>query len=261
MINLEHFDAICFDLDGTIYIDDTLLPGVKETIRNIRVQNKKVLFISNTSTQSREACKMRLKKVGIETSVDEIITTIYLAARYFEQNLPDATVYIVGGESLVEEFQNYSIQVTTNPFEASHVLVGLDKDFTYNKLNLAMQAVRNGAKLIVTNPDVVCPVMDGYIADTFVLAQAIETASEGKIELTIGKPSLYYSNSIVELLNVSNERCLIVGDRLETDILLGINSGMNTCLVLTGVTKREDIERTKIYPDYVIENLTQLLNS
>lgn len=261
MINLEHFDAICFDLDGTIYIDDTLLPGVKETIRNIRVQNKKVLFISNTSTQSREACKMRLKKVGIETSVDEIITTIYLAARYFKQNLPDATVYIVGGESLVEEFQNYSIQVTTNPFEASHVLVGLDKDFTYNKLNLAMQAVRNGAKLIVTNPDVVCPVMDGYIADTFVLAQAIETASEGKIELTIGKPSLYYSNSIVELLNVSNERCLIVGDRLETDILLGINSGMNTCLVLTGVTKREDIERTKIYPDYVIENLTQLLNS
>lgn len=259
MVHVNDYDAFCFDLDGTIYVEDTLLLGVKDLISSLRNHNKKVLFISNTSIHTREACKERLGKMGIETSVDEIITTNYLAARLFKQNIPNAKVYIVGEHSLIEQLMNVSIKLTTNPLEATHVLVGLDRDFTYNKLGHAMQAVRNGAKIIVTNPDVVCPVMDGYIADTFVLAQAIETASEKKIDMIIGKPSAYYSRAIIDLLRVPYEKCLIVGDRLETDIMLGLNSGMKTCLVLTGVTKRADIEDTRIYPDYVVENLSELL--
>ena len=141
LFNLENFDAFCFDLDGTIYLDNTLLPGVKETIDVLREQNKKVLFISNTSTQTREACKIRLNKIGIEVNVNEIITTTYLAARYFKDNLPKATVFMVGSESLVGEFQQFSIPITSNPLEASHVLVGLDPHFKLSqKLNLAMQS-------------------------------------------------------------------------------------------------------------------------
>ncbi|RKJ59771.1 HAD-IIA family hydrolase [Butyricicoccus sp. 1XD8-22] len=257
MVNTHNYDAFCFDLDGTIYVEDTLLPGVREVIHNLRAQHKKVLFISNTSINSRENCKDRLEKIGIQSSIDEIITTNYLAARYFKQYLSKAKVFIVGEQSLIEEFMNLSIRLTSNPLEATHVLVGLDRDFTYQKLNLAMQAVRNGAEIVVTNSDIVCPVLDGYIADTFVLAKAIEIASERKINTILGKPSSYYSNAIMDLLNIPSERCLIVGDRLETDIKLGLNSGMKTCLVLTGVTKRIDIEQTKIYPDYILENLSE----
>lgn len=259
MVHVNEYDAFCFDLDGTIYVEDTLLLGVKDVISSLRDYNKKVLFISNTSIHTRETCKERLGKMGIEASVDEIITTTYMAARFFKQDIPNANVYVVGEHSLIEQLMNVSIRLTTNPVEATHVLVGLDRDFTYKKLSHAMKAVRNGAKIIVTNPDIVCPVMDGYIADAFVLAQAIETASEKKIDTIIGKPSAYYSTAIMDLLNIPNEKCLIIGDRLETDISLGLNSGMKTCLVLTGVTKRADIAVTKIHPDYVVENLSEFM--
>nr|WP_232337177.1 HAD-IIA family hydrolase [Lysinibacillus timonensis] len=256
-MNVNQYDAFCFDLDGTIYVEDTLLPGVQEVIKKLRDLHKKVLFISNTSINSREVCRERLERFGIKSSLEEIITTNYLAARYFMKHFTNANVYIVGEQSLIEECNKFSIRITTDPLEATHVLVGLDRDFTYSKLNEAMRAVRNGAKLIVTNSDIVCPVLDGYIVDTFVLAQAIETAAEGKIDMVIGKPSTYYSSVIMDILNIPSENCLIVGDRLETDILLGLNSGMKTCLVLTGVTKKEEIENTNIYPNYVIEDLSK----
>ncbi|WP_100401680.1 HAD-IIA family hydrolase [Bacillus sp. FJAT-42315] len=260
MIHIDDFEAYCFDLDGTIYVGKQLLPGVKEMMDTLKKHNKKILFITNAPTHTREYCQQLLCSLGIATELEEVITASSLSAVYFLENAPDASIYIVGEQAITEEFSHHPLHVTEDPLQASHVLVGLDRTFTYDKLNLAMTAVRNGAKLIVTNPDPACPVPGGYIADTLAIAKAIEVAAGQSIDQVIGKPSAYYINKVQEKLNISKDKCLIIGDRLETDILMGKNNGISTCLVLTGASSRKDIERTKIEPDYVVETVADLFN-
>mgnify|MGYP001770196706 CR=1 FL=1 len=258
MLHVDDFDAYCFDLDGTIYIGSKLLPGVKDTIDRLRRYNKKILFTTNTSTQTREECREWLHHLGIQAELDEVMTASYLSAVYFLEQFPDSLVYVVGEKAISEEFNKFSLKITDNPMDATHVLVGLDRCFTYKKLNLAMKAVRNGAKLIATNPDPFCPVPGGYISDTLAIAKAIEAASGRPIYNVIGKPSSFYGNKVLKKLKIKSNRCLIIGDRLETDIMLGKTNDCRTCLVLTGASCKEDIEETKIYPDYIAENLQSL---
>lgn len=260
MIHIDDFEAYCFDLDGTIYVGQQLLPGVKDTISLLRKHHKKILFITNAPTHTREDCQQLLCSLGVSTELEEVITASSLSAVYFLENFPDASIYIIGEQAITEEFRHYPLKVTKDPLQATHVLVGLDRAFTYDKLNSAMTAVRNGAKLVVTNPDPACPVPGGYIADTLAIAKAIEVAAGQRIEQVIGKPSAYYIQKIEENLNISKNKCLIIGDRLETDILMGKSNGIRTCLVLTGVSSQKDIERTNIRPDLVIENLVGLFN-
>ncbi|MDQ0232158.1 HAD-IIA family hydrolase [Metabacillus malikii] len=261
MIHIDDFAAYCFDLDGTIYVGKQLLPGVKETIHQLRQQQKHVLFITNSPTQTRSECKQRLQELGILSDIEEILTAPYVAARYFLKCAPNATIYIVGERSVEAEFGHYQLRTTREPLHATHVLVGLDREFTYEKLNCAMNAVRNGAKLIVTNPDQACPVPGGFIADTLSIARAIEVAAEQTISDIIGKPSVHYGDLILEKLKIPKELCLIIGDRLETDILLGKTMQMATCLVLTGASSIKDIDQTGIRPDYVLDNLSLLFKN
>lgn len=153
MSHIDNFDAFCFDLDGTILLGNELLPGAREIIDFIRKENKKVQFITNSPTKTRMDCMYRLHTLGIASDVEEIFTTAYISALYFAKSFPESTVFIVGEEAINEEFERLSVKMTDDPLEANHVLVGLDRFFTYEKLNAAMNAVRNGAKLIITNPD------------------------------------------------------------------------------------------------------------
>ena len=258
MINIDDFDAYCFDLDGTIYVGDVLLLGAKETINLLRSHNKKVLFITNTPLLTREECKQRLDTLGIFVELEELLTAPFISALYFSEHFPESIVFVVGEKAIVEEFNRHLLKMTENPMEATHVLVGLDRSFTYEKLNLAMNAVRNGAKLIVTNPDPSCPVPGGYISDTLAIARAIEVASGQTIFNVLGKPSSFYGHKILEKLKIKSERCLIIGDRLDTDIMLGKINNFRTCLVLTGTTSEKEVDTMKIYPDYIIGNLHSL---
>jgi len=258
--HIDDFDAFCFDLDGTILLGNELLPGAKEMIDFIRKENKKVQFITNSPTKTRIDCMYRLHTLGIASDVGEIFTSAYMSALYFSKYFPMSTVFIVGEKAIKEEFERLFVKMTNNPLEATHVLVGLDRSFTYEKLNAAMISVRNGAKIIVTNPDPYCPVSEGYIADTFSIARAIEIASGQTVFDVIGKPSTFYGNQMLSQLNIEKERCLIIGDRLETDILLGKLNKFHSCLVLTGVASRGDVEELDIYPSFIEKNLETLLD-
>lgn len=261
MIYINDFEAYCFDLDGTIYVGNQLLPGVRETIDLLRKNEKKIMFITNAPTNTREDCKQLLCSLGVSVELEEIITASSLSAVYFLENFPDSLIYVVGEKAIAAEFSHFPLNITSNPLEATHVLVGLDRSFTYEKLNMAMNAVRNGAKLIVTNPDPACPVPGGYIADTLSIAKAIEVAAGKSIDLVIGKPSSYYINKLQEKLKIPSDQCLIIGDRLETDILMGKTNNIRTCLVLTGASSKKDIEKLGIFPDYIVENLQHLFHS
>ncbi len=258
-VNTALFDAFCFDLDGTVYVSDIVLPHVLDTMSKLRKANKRVLFISNSPTQSRASAAGKLRKFGIDVQEQEVLTAAYLAAKFMSENDRASTAFIVGEGALHEEFENFGLAQTTDPFESTHVVVGLDRHFTYQKLNDAMLALRNGAKLIVTNPDPACPVPGGLQADTMSIAKAIETAAETKIETMIGKPTAYFAHAMLELLNVPAKSSLIIGDRLETDILLGKTVGMPTCLVLTGAATIQHVEQSAYKPDYIISNLSELI--
>ncbi|MFD1708978.1 HAD-IIA family hydrolase [Siminovitchia sediminis] len=257
-MNIEDFEAYCFDLDGTIYLGDELLPGAKEILNTLRKKGKRILFITNSPTRTRAECQKKLEDFGIEVCREEILTGPYIAALYFAETFPDAVVYVVGEAAIHTEFEHMSIRMTDDPLKATHVMVGLDRSFTYAKLQRAMDAVRNGAKIIVTNPDPVCPVPGGLIPDTYAIARAIEVASGQSIYEVTGKPSVFYGNRILQTLHVEKEGCLIIGDRLETDILMGKFNEIQTCLVLTGIARPEDVDRKKIYPDFIVEDLHSL---
>ncbi|HBZ81557.1 MAG TPA: haloacid dehalogenase [Brevibacillus sp.] len=257
LLDTAFYDAYFFDLDGTIFIGDQLLPGVEEILATLRQKGKKIMFLTNTTVQTREGCRQRLEKLGLAVERHEIMTAAYVAGLYFKQlaDHEQACVLVVGEPALEQEMAEFHIPQTADAMSATHVLVGMDRAFTYEKLQRAADAVRNGAKLIVANPDSVCPVPGGAIPDTGALARAIETAGGASTWAMTGKPSRFYADQVFLQLDVLPERCLMVGDRLETDILLGINSGMKTALVLTGVTTSAELGHAKIQPDLVLPTM------
>ncbi|AJY77680.1 HAD-IIA family hydrolase [Paenibacillus beijingensis] len=256
---MTSFDAYCFDLDGTIFVGDTLLADVQQTISELRGRGKKILFLTNTSVQTRQDCQKRLARMKLFCSIEEILTALYVTGLYFKENVPHARLLLLGEAAMEEELRQFELQTTDDPLDATHVLVGMDRHFTYDKLKRGMTAIRGGAKLVAVNPDPVCPVPGGFIPDTWPIVKALEAAGGVRAHLVIGKPSVNMAKLALRRLGVSGGRCLMVGDRLDTDVLMGLNGGMQTALVLTGVAAKEDIVRMDITPHYVIDTLAELI--
>lgn len=259
MENVYAYDAYCFDLDGTIYIDQMRLPGVKSFLSSLRSRGKRLLFLTNTSVHTREDCYKRLLGLGVSCQLDEILTAGYVSGLYFVEHAPDAKVLVVGEEALKEELRAVGIDISEDPYRSTHVLVGMDRQFHYDKLHLAAKAVRHGAALLATNPDNCCPVQGDMIPDTGAILSSIEAASQQKAAVMIGKPSSYYAEKSLQLLDVDHSSCLMIGDRLETDILFGKLNGMKTALVLTGISTRENIGKADIVPDYIWPSLNECI--
>ncbi len=253
------FETYFFDLDGTIFLDDVLLPGVQETLCHLRSLNKKVRFLSNTTIRTRRECRDRLLKLGLAAHEEEIVTAGSMSAAYFGESLEVVRVLVAGEKALREELVSVGIATTEEPAEATHVLVGMDREFNYGKLHRAMKAVRSGAHLIAANPDPNCPVTGDLIPDTWSMVKAIEAASMGTVGEIIGKPSAYFAAKVLEWSGTSGDRCLMVGDRLDTDIVFGASHGMRTALVLTGVASLGDLEQFPVMPDYIWATMDEML--
>ena len=259
-MDIASYEAYCFDLDGTVFIGDQLLAGAGETIAELRRRGRRVLFLTNSSVHTPRDCQQRLKQMGLACREEEILTALYVSASYFAREVPEARLYLVGEAVMRRQMEDLGVAVTEDPEAATHILVGMDREFNYEKMSLGMKAARGGAKLVAVNPDPACPVPGGYIPDTWSIVKALETAAGTKAELIMGKPSLHYVQEAQRMLGCPPARCLMVGDRLETDILMGNSSGMHSALVLTGVSAREDIGQQRIVPHYILNSLADLLN-
>lgn len=256
---IEKISTFIFDIDGTILLEDKLLPYARETIQALKKINKKVFYLTNSTIRTQKEATTFLNEFSLPVEQHEVITAASLSAHYLHTYAEECRVMVIGGDSVENELRSTGINITNQPEETTHVLVGLDKQFTYKKLNIATKAVRLGAKLIGMNPDPFCPMKDGVIPDSGSLIKAIEVASNSKVAAIIGKPSIYSAELIMSEANVTSDQCLIVGDRIDTDILFGKNAGMKTALVLTGVTSEEEVNESAIKPDFIIPNLGPLL--
>jgi arabinose operon protein AraL len=249
--------GVILDLDGTVYRGDHLLPGARQAIQWLRDHAYPLIYISNKPLQSRADYAAKLTRLGIPTSPDDVIHSSLALVSYLEDALPDAIIFAIGEEPLLEELSgSFCLSEDVNKIDV--VVASFDRTFDYHKLNIAFQALKQGAKFLATNADVTCPVAGGEIPDAGAVIAALEASSGRKVELVAGKPSLMIIEMALKKLGVTANSCLIIGDRIETDILMGQQANISTALVLTGVATLEDLDRSLIKPDFVLETLADL---
>jgi arabinose operon protein AraL len=263
-------DGFIFDLDGTIYLGERALPGAVECVRELRQRGKKIIFVSNKPLAPRAEYAAKLTRLGIPTNETEIITSAYVLARHLAATMPELVLYVIGEEYLINEFKSHGLKVAQefwdqdakeliDPQGIDAVVVAFDRTLDYRKLNTAYQALRRGARFFATNADKTCPVPGGAIPDAGATIAALEHISGRKLELLAGKPSALMMQVAANLLGLPPHCCLITGDRLETDIRMGQDAGMQTAVILTGVSTREAAERMAPPPNLIIERLDKLI--
>lgn len=249
-----------FDLDGTIYLGDQLIEGADETIRQLRARGDKIVFLSNKPIATRESYVEKLNKMGIPCTLEEVINSSLITARYLKRTVQAGEkVLVIGEEPLLAELRDHQIVLTDDWQEARYVVLSWDRQLTYDKINDVFQAAIRGAVLLATNPDRTCPLEDGQVPDTGSLIGAIEGATGEKIQLITGKPSKIAAEEAVRLLDLDYADCYMVGDRLETDIKMGNETGMNSVLVLTGISTAEMARESVYQPRYVLDSVKGLL--
>jgi len=254
------YSAYLFDLDGTIYLGDTLLPGAAETITALRKAGRRTIFLSNNPTKTRSEYMTKLTQLGIPTSMDDIINSSFVMVQWLLNEMPQARLFVVGEEPLKQDLRAAGFQFSETAGEIDIVVASFDRTFVYQKLQIAaFDAIRVGARLVATNPDRYCPVPGGGQPDCAAVIAAIEACTGVTCEAITGKPSPIMSKVITDMLQLPPEQCMMVGDRLETDIRMGIAAGMATCLVLTGDATHETLLASGLQPTLILERIDRLL--
>ena len=253
------FLGYIFDLDGTIYLGEKLIPGAAETIERLKSLSKKIVFLSNKPLQTREDYASKLTRLGIPTQPEEVINSSLVMARWLSREAPGATIYVIGEIPLIEEMVRAGFRMSEKAGAIQYVIASFDRTFDYRKLNIALQAIKKGARFIATNPDRTCPVEGGEIPDCAAVIGAVEGTTGKKVEAIVGKPSDLMIRVAVDYMDLGPQDCVLVGDRLETDMVMGKKAGMATGLVLTGVTHREILKKSVIQPDYVWDSVAEII--
>ncbi len=253
------YDAYIFDLDGTIYLGDSLLPAAGETIGRLRQLGRRTVFLSNNPTQPREVYAERLAGLGLPAPPEDVINSSMVMVDFLNRRMPGARLFVVGEEPLRRELTTAGFDVADDARDVAAVIASFDRTFDYRKLQIAFDAIRAGARFFATNADRYCPVPGGGQPDAAAMIAAIEACTAVRVEAVVGKPSPYMAEAILARLRLSPARCLMIGDRLETDVLLGLNAGMDAALALTGATDEAMLARSKIRPTYVLRALSDLL--
>jgi HAD superfamily hydrolase (TIGR01450 family) len=246
------------DLDGTVYLGEALIPGAAETIAALRADGRRVAFLSNKPLQTRAEYAAKLTRLGVPADAEDVINSSLVLARHLTALDPGAPVFVIGEPPLVAELRAHGLEVRVD-HRVSWVVIAFDRTFDYAKLNTALQAVRQGARLIATNPDRTCPVEGGEIPDCAGMTAAVEAVTGRTVEIVVGKPSPIMLEVALARLNVSAADTVIVGDRIETDIVMGKRLGLGTVLVLSGVTRADDPRVAEMVPDLVLPSIRELI--
>jgi len=248
-------------MDGTVYLGDVLLPGARRTVEALREAGSRIVFLSNKPLQPRAVYAAKLTRLGIPTAPDEVINSSWVLTRWLEQEAPGASLFVIGEPPLLAELRGSGFHLTETPAEIEFVVASFDRAFDYKKLQIAFDAIRAGSRFIATNADRYCPTPTGGLPDAAAVIGAIEGCTGKRVEVIVGKPSPITARAVLDHLQLPASACIIVGDRLATDIRMGQEAGMATAVVLTGVTTPELLAASDIQPDYVLHSLDELLPS
>jgi HAD superfamily hydrolase (TIGR01450 family) len=258
------YEVYVFDLDGTIYLGDELLPGAKRLILKLRELGKRVIFLSNNPTKDPRMYAEKLGKLGLKTPASEIVNTVVTMTRWLLRDHPDATVFPISEEPLKNSLSEAGIRMSENPEEIDIVIASYDRGFDYRKLQIAFDAIwfYERAMLVTTNPDRYCPFPGGRgEPDAAAIVAAIEACTGTKCQVNVGKPDPIMLETIMDLIGLDAKECVMSGDRLYTEIQMAKRAEMPSAIVLTGETTEKDLagEPKENLPDYTLQRIDQLV--
>lgn len=235
----RRFAGYIFDLDGTIYLGDELLPGARGLIERLVALDAKILFLSNNPTRSVEEYVAKLSRLGIPAHASQVLNTVATMTSWLVRHHPGATVFPISEAPLKHSLSAAGIRMSEDPSEIDIVIASYDRSFDYGKLQIAFDAIHTHARarLVATNPDRFCPFPEGRgEPDAAAIVGAIEGCTGVRCERHTGKPDPYMLEAALERLDLPVKDCIMVGDRLSTDIRMAIDARMASALVLTGET-------------------------
>jgi 4-nitrophenyl phosphatase len=253
-----NFEGVVIDLDGTVYRGGEPTPGAPEAITRLRERGCALLFCSNNPTKGREAYVDRLAGMGIEATVDEVLSAGTVTTRYLVDHHADDLLYVVGSSGLREQLAETDLRTTDDPEACEALVVSFYRGFDYDTLTDAYYAGADGCPFVGSDPDVVIPTENGMVPGSGAIIRAVAGILEREPDHVLGKPATETVEMAREALGVPLDRCLMVGDRLDTDIAFGERAGMTTALVRTGVADDADVERSDVTPDHVLDSVADI---
>lgn len=253
---MRQYKGYLIDLDGTLYYGTRRIPSAEAFVHELKKRQKPFLFLTNNATKTSQEIVENLRiNYELPIGLDNVYTSTQALIAYMKEHCLGKLVHVVGEKALVQQVEAAGFKVTPDT-NAEVVVQGLNRQATYEELALAAMAIREGAEFLVTNADQTIPTEKGIMPSSGALTAFLEVAS-GKKGLVMGKPNALIVEAALEELNLKAEDVLLIGDKYETDILAGINAGLDTLLVLTGVTQPEDVADLPQQPTYVLENLSE----
>lgn len=258
------FDAYIFDMDGTIYLGDDLLPGAKRLVEGLRSLGRPVRFLSNNPTKDPQLYVEKLEKLGIPTPIEEVANTVVTTVRWLKANHPDAVVFPISEQPLKKALAEAGIAMSEDPERIDIVIASYDRTFEYRKLQIAFDAIwfYKRAILIATNPDRFCPFPGGHgQPDAASIIAAIEACTGTKCVANLGKPNPVMLTASLAGLDVDPANCVMVGDRLQTDIQMALDTGMASAMTLTGEATLDDVRARaeNQRPRYILDRIDKLI--
>ncbi len=246
------------DVDGTVVRGRDALPGAPEAVNQLRAAGVDVCFCSNNPTKAPSAYVDRLAAAGIDADAGEVVTAADSTVAYLREHHSDDALYVLGERGLIEQLEAAGLAVASDRTDADAGVVSIDRSFDYDDLAQALAVLDDGTPYVGTDPDRVIPGPDSFVPGSGAVLNAVCGVLDHDPEAVLGKPSATACDLVLDALGHAPEDCLVVGDRLDTDIALGADAGMTTALVLTGVTDRDEVTDSPYAPDYVLESLDDL---
>ena len=255
--NIKSKEGFIIDIDGVIYHGNKLLPGVTEFLKWLEDSGKKYLFLTNSPERTPKELHEKMKRLGITIGEEHFYTSALATASFLSNQNPNGSAYIIGDAGLIHAM--YSVGYTVNNVNPDYVVVGDTHSYNFEKIELAVNLVIKGAKLIGTNPDISGPVENGITPSTKALIAPIEIAS-GKKAYFVGKPNPLMMRSALKRLGVKREDTIVIGDRMDTDVRCGLESEIDTLLVLSGITDRNGINQFPYRPRYILNGVVDIIS-
>ena len=255
---MKQYKGYLIDLDGTMYRGSQIIEGAKEFVEAVHSSGSPYLFLTNNSTKTQEDVATHLNQIGIETEPKNIFTSSMAAAKFIKHRKTNARCYVIGGEGLFDAIKKEGMTIVSDE-NCDFVVFGLDYNITYEKYAKACLAIRNGATFISTNSDNAIPTERGLLPGNGALTSVI-TVSTNQNPIFIGKPEPTIMDEALIVLGTNKEDTLMVGDNYNTDIKAGINSGVDTLMVFTGVTPFGAYPSLEIKPTHHVQNLREWIS-
>jgi len=256
MNNFLKKHGFILDMDGVVYHGNRLLPGAKEFVEWLKVCRKRFIFLTNASERTPRELQEKMARLGIEIAEDQFYTSALATAEFLSRQAPQCSAFVIGEAGLFNALYERGISMNDN--NPDYVVVGETRSYGYERLEKASFLVQRGAKLIGTCPDLTGPTEAGIVPGTGALIAPIELTTGCKAYF-VGKPNPLMMRHATKRLDVSTHDTMIIGDRMDTDIIAGVEAEIDTALVLSGVTSREDMRRFAYRPRYVFEGLADIV--